>query len=275
MATVYAGTGGSFSPTNFRNSFKDGIGRPALFVFKIKRYPNVYYTKTNSTGLGGVISNMASTIGLNSSIVDKALTIGGSLYETVKGRGLSDLQFRVGKVSLPSKNLETYTTKTYGPATEFPREIENSSMNLSVLCSGSYYEHEFFQTWIDSVVGYKNKKETSTLDLVNSLLTTIGVTKETTSSTYGFDLEYYDDIISEAELVIYNEMGKPSYIVTFEDVYPKVVGGIEFDWNAKNEVSEFSVVLNYRTMKVERIAVNLGGNIVNEGLAVLNSFLKR
>lgn len=239
MSTIFVDTGSSFNPTDFRNSFKDGIGRPSLFVFRIKRYPQVYYNKSNTTGIGGALA----AIGINNSVINT----GTALFDTIRGRGLEDLQFRVTKFGLPSKNIETYTTKTYGPSVEFPKEIENSSMTINILCSGSYFEHEFFHTWADSITGYHGKMQNST----------------STSKNYGFDVAYYEDLISEAELLVYNEDGNPSYLVRFDDIYPKSVGGIEFDWNAKNEISEFSVTLNYRTMISEKIAlgVKVGGAV--------------
>jgi hypothetical protein len=249
MSTVFIDTGSSFNPTDFRNSFKDGIGRPSLFVFKIKRYPQVYYKKKNTTGIGGALS----AIGIS----DQVINTGTALFETIKGRGLQDLQFRVTKFSLPSKNIETYTTKTYGPSTEFPREIENSSMTINVLCSGAYFEHEFFQSWADTITGYHGKMKNSA----------------SSSKAYGFDVEYYDDVISEAELVVYNEDGGVTYLVKFDDIYPKSVGGIEFDWNAKNEMSEFSVTLNYRTMVSEKIAFSAKiGGAVGSVLNAASSF---
>ncbi len=259
MATVYLDTGSSFSPQAFRDSFKDGLGRPSLFVFKIKRYPSIWFSKTSTTGLSGLASSVlpSEMLGAATSIMN----IGETLFDNITGRGLADLQFRIGKFTLPNKQLETYTTKTYGPASDFPREIENGVFNMSVFCSGSYFEHEFFSTWIDSIVTYNNKKNSSTLDLVNVALSKIKSSKSTDVAPYGFDVAYYDDIISEAELVVYDEEGSPSYIISFEDIYPRVVGGIEFDWNSKNEVSEFPITMHYRTMKAERVALSskIGG----------------
>lgn len=259
MATVFVDIGKSFSPQAFRDSFKDGIGRPSLFTFRIKRYPKIWFTRQSESGLTGLISSV-----LPDSVSSLASTAMNSLetaHNTVTGRGLADLQFRVGKFNLPSKQLETYTTKTYGPASEFPREIENGVFNMSVFCSGSYFEHEFFSTWIDSMLSYENKKNASTLDLISSALNKL-INNGTSVRDYGYDVAYYDDVVSDAELVVYDENGNPSYVITFEDIYPKNVGGIEFDWNAKNEVSEFGVTMNYRTMKAERAATSakIGGD---------------
>ena len=274
MATIYVDVGGSFSPQNFRDSFKDGLGRPSLFVFKIKRYPNVWYSRSSTSGIAGLAQSILPSE--MSGAISTISNYGETLYDNVTGRGLSDLRFRVGKFTLPNKQLETYTTKTYGPASEFPREIENGSFNMSVFCGGSYYEHEFFSTWIDAILGYNNKKNNSTMDILKTVTSLIGVSSSSDSTFKGFDVAYYDDVVSEAELVVYNEEGNPSYVITFEDVYPKVVGGVEFDWDAKNEVSEFPIVMNYRTMKAERVAIGTGvGGAVGSALSTVSTLLPR
>lgn len=275
MATFFLDLGGSFSPQQFRDSFKDGLGRPSLFSFRIKRYPKIWFSKSSTTGLSGLASSVlpAEILGASTTTL---LNGAETLYDNVTGRGLSDLRFRVGKFSLPGKQLDTYTTKTYGPSTEFPREIENGNFNMSVFCSGSYFEHEFFSTWIDAILGYDNKKNSSTMDLLNSALTSLNITKKTGNTPYGFDVAYYDDIISEAELIVYDEEGSPSYVVSFEDIFPKVVGGIEFDWNAKNEVSEFPMTMAFRTMKAERVAIGTGiGGAVGSALSTVSTLASR
>lgn len=227
--TILHNNNETFSPQKFRDSFKRGIGRPSLFLFKITRYPNIYYSKQPNTAIGGALSKVLpnSIRGINTN------TLIGGIENLTGSKGtqtLIDLQFRVSQFNLPDKQLQTFTTKIYGPSVESPKEIENSSMTMTVLCSGDYFEHDFFQFWIDSVVSYDHKKNGKS-----------------------YDLQYYDDIITSAELTVYDEDGKNSYTITFEEVYPSIVGGVNFDWDRRNEISEFNVTLNYRTMKVEKI----------------------
>jgi len=257
-SAFYQGSGTTFSPTHFRNSFHNGIGRPSLFIFRIKRYPNIY--KSPDLSVQTILPNiLPSDLGIGiptNTLINSAQT----LYDSVTSSGLSELQFRVDKFGLPDKNVGTYTTKIYGPSSDFPREIENSSMNINVLCGGDYYEHDFFQTWIDSILTYSGTRPKSTPEkLISTVLDRIGLTS--TKST-PYDIAYYDDIITDAELVVYNEDGDASYVITFEDVYPKVVGGISFDWNAKNEISTFNVVLHYRIMTGSKVIIN-GPKVLN------------
>lgn len=260
---IYAGGNNSFSPTNFRNSFNGGIGRPSLFLFRLKRYPNVYFSKT-SDGLG----NLLGGLGIGKDITN----VGETLYENLTGSGLSDLQFRINRVGLPDKQLRTYTTKIYGPGTEFPREIENGSLTFNVLSGGNYYEHDFFQSWADAILGYNTQKNSAATDLVGKLVSFIGLGSNSSTNNPNFNVAYYDDIVTDAEMVIFNEEANPTYLVSFEEVYPMVVGGIEFDWNLKNEISNFNVVLNYRFMKTQKIAASIGGTtgaLINLASAIL------
>ena len=247
MATIatYVDTGSTFSPSAFRASFKDGLARPSLFHLKLIRYPNIFFKSTGSnstlTGVLGLnnilptqISSALNNLATIPPQVTSALNIGETIYQNLNSRGLNDLVFRCSQVLLPEKNIETYTTKTYGPSQEFPREIENGRIQTVFLGSGTYYEHDIFSTWMDKCLDYNKSSESPS-----------------------YSVAYYDDIISEANVVSYDENGNPSYLQTFEEIYPVSVGGIEYDWNRKNEVVEFPVVFAFKTMKTEKIAKGL------------------
>ena len=255
FTSFYLDGGTTFNPQNFRASFKDGVGIPSLFLLKLKRYPSIFFKGKESSqsvggllgsvgGIGGGIAKLTGlssvTNALNTKIPTGAssiLNIGELLYNNFTGRGIDDLKFKINKVQLPEKALQTYSTRTYGPLRDFPREIENSTIGFNVLSGGTYVEHELFSSWIDNIAGHDK--------LDNDPL---------------FNVAYYDDIITEAELVMYNEDGEPSYICYLNEVYPRQVGGITLDWDSKNQISQFSVVLNFRVMKTEKIALSLKTN---------------
>lgn len=256
-SATYIDTGRTFSPSSFRSSFKDGIAKPSLFHFKIIRYPNIFFksTGTNQTlsglmGLNNFLPTQATNyINTLTSIPTQAtsiLNIGETIYQNLNNRGLSDLVFRCNKVLLPEKNIETYTTKTYGPSTEFPREIENSRFVASFLCSGTYVEHDIFQTWLDKSFDYDRK-----------------------SSMPSYNVAYYDDIVSDAQIISYNENGDAAYLQTIEDIYPVSVGEINYDWNEKNEIIEFAVTFAYRILKTEKIAKSI--SIKSQGLSKIST----
>ena len=250
-SNFFLDTGQSFNPTSFRHSFHNGIGRPALFSFRLKRYPAIYTAPQLSVGsiLGAILPKDLG-IGIPTA---NLLDAGQTLYDSVTSSGLTELQFRVDKLSIPDKNLGTYSTKIYGPSSDFPRDVENSSININVLCGGDYYEHDFFQTWIDSIITYSGTKPTSSSSqLVSKLLEVVNI-HTNNSNNNPFDVAYYDDIVTEAEIVMYDEEGNATYVLSFEDIYPKTVGGMSLDWNAKNEINSFNVTLHYRIMTGSKV----------------------
>lgn len=268
MATVatYLDTGKTFSPTYFRSSFKKGVAKPSLFHFKITRYPNIYFKSTGSSstlsGLLGLNNILPSSItsSVNSitkipSYVTTALNVGETIYQNLNGRGLADLVFKCNRVSLPSKDIETYSNKTYGPSREFPRELENGKFSITVIGTGTYVEHDFFSTWTDKIFDYNKSSESPS-----------------------FNVAYYDDIVSEAQIISYDEEGNSTYLQTFEEIYPVSVGGIEYDWNEKNEIIEFSVTFAYRIMRNEKIAKSFSiksnlSSTISTGINTLSNIL--
>lgn len=275
-SNFFLDTGQSFNPTSFRHSFHNGIGRPALFAFRLKRYPKIYTAPLLSVGsvLGAILPKDLG-IGIPTA---NLLTAGQTLYDSVTASGLTELQFRIDKLTIPDKNLGTYSTKIYGPASDFPRDIENSSITINVLCGGDYYEHDFFQTWIDSIMTYSGSKpNSSSSQLVSKLLEVVNIhTNDSFNNPY--DVAYYDDIVTEAEIVMYDEEGNATYVLSFEDIFPKLVGGISLDWNAKNEISSFSVTLHYRIMTGSKVLAtaktgNVLGGILNASAPYTNLIL--
>lgn len=237
---------GTFSPQKFRSSFKDGVGVPSLFTFQLKRYPEIFFKPKESTQslggmLGGNLEGVSKLLGLNNisvpSDISNLMNISETLYSTFTGRGIDDLKFKINSVQLPEKILQTYSTRTYGPIRDFPSEIESSAIGMNVLCGGAYTEHEFFSAWIDGIGGHDRMQ--------NDPL---------------FNIAYYDDIITEGELTIYDEDGYPSYVCYLDDIYPKSVGGINLNWSAKDQISQFNIVLNFRVMKTEKIASSTKSN---------------
>jgi len=250
--TNYIDTSSSFSPSDFRYKFKKGIGRTAFFHFKLIRLPQIFYKSTNNAGTG-----LGTMLGINSSLINKVqipsgittlVKAGETLFSSLSGRGIDDLVFKINKVTLPEKAVGTYKIKTYGPSYEFPREIENSFINISVISSGTYDEHELFSSWVDQIVDFKGDNASH-------------------------NVAYYDDIITEAQLVIYDEEANPSYLVSLYDVYPINVGQIDYSWADKHNVAEFTITLQYRKMISEKIASSYKPNkTISTVLNIANKF---
>lgn len=222
---IATGNQGAFSPDNFRKQFSSGVARPSLFQFKFTRMPNVManpnygFEPFQSFGL---ISKGAGLLGIGSAPLLTGINETETMFNALTGRENRDLTFRISRAQLPQKVINAYNVSYYGPGSRFPSEIDNGSITIDVMCSGSYWEHVFFTGWQTSIIHYdKYKNETS------------------------FDVAYFDDIVSEAELNIYNDDGEKAYTVFFEKIWPEVVGGDNFDWSRKDSIVSFPVTLHY------------------------------
>lgn len=222
---IATGNQGTFSPDNFRKQFSNGVGRPNLFQFKFKRMPNVMadpnYGLTPFQSLG-LISKGASVLGIGSAPLLTGINTVETMFNSITGRETRDLTFRVSKAQLPQKIINTYNVSYYGPGSRFPSEIDNSSITIDVISSGSYWEHIFFTGWQNSIIDYDRYRDNPSFDVV-----------------------YFDDIVTEAELIIYNDDGEKAYTILFEKVWPEVVGGDNFDWSRKDSIVTFPVTLHY------------------------------
>lgn len=240
----------SFSPDNFRRQFQEGFARPSLFQFKLKRMPNVFSTNIDQLSpisLGAITSRLP-LVDIVSARATTTLNTIENILNDVLGRSSRDLTFKVHKVQLPQRLIESYNISYIGPGKKFPREINNDNFQIEVLSSGTFWEHYMFLSWQAAILDYdKYANEPS------------------------YDVAYYDDIITEAELLIFNDAGEQTYKVSFENIWPEGVGGEGFDWAKKDSIISFPVSFNFSTVTVEMTGgtpdlkkySNIARNVIN------------
>lgn len=260
ITSFYLDVTPSSSLNDFRSSFKDGLGRSNLFHFILKRNPNIIFkgienTNASEGGLNGLLNNLAGGIGNaiggvlgdSSGIVNSVIQNAENIYENLNGRGASDLVYRANKISIPDKVLDTYSCYTYGPAINFARALDSGSFAVTFINSSTYWEYNYFSNWSELITNTANP-----------------------NSNPSFNVSYYDDYISECNLILYDEELSPSYLFTFTDIYPISVGGLNMDWSEKDNLSEFTVVFNYRIMTSNKVA--LSAKLPSQILAKAASF---
>lgn len=223
---VATGNQGTFSVDNFRKQFFSGVGRPSLFQFKLKRMPRVLADP--NAGLKspinelGYISKAATLLDVGSAQLLTSFNQAETTFNALTGRENRDLSFRISRAPMPQKTIASYNVSYYGPGSRFPSEINNDTIIIEVMSSGSYWEHELFTSWQTAIIDYDRYRDLPS-----------------------FDVAYFDDIVTEAELIIYNDEGDVAYTVLFEKVWPEVVGGDNFDWSRKDSIVSFPVTLHY------------------------------
>ena len=133
------------------------------------------------------------------------------------------LTFRCESADLPGKTFSTDNRKTYVITTKHPNGMTFTDLNLTFICSSNMKEREFFDKWMEIIVGNGSLKS-----------------------------NYYDDFVSENLTVnLYKGQGKEkSCRFTFHKVYPLAISSQNVSW-ATSDVLKLTVNFSYEKWSVE------------------------
>lgn len=221
----------AFNPDNFRKQFKKGFASPSLFKFKLLRMPNIFSADITNPAKPintSPVTNALDLVGLGSAQLTTGATFLENSYNSIRGLQNKDLTFSVSKTQLPNKIIESFKISYNGPGWKKPREINDDSLQIEVISSGDYWEHEMLIGWQHTILNYGK-----------------------TSDNFSYDVSYHQDIVTEADLVLYNVDGEVVYTVHFDKLWPEMVGGESFDWSKKDSIVSFPVSFNFSTYTVE------------------------
>lgn len=140
-------------------------------------------------------------------------------------------KFRVESAEFPGKTISTVDSiGSGGHALRLPSEINYNDISLTILCSEDMIERQFFESWIDTIIG-------------TNQYTTSG----NRQGRHGL-LRYYADYAQGVELTItqYNSNADPVYAYFINHVYPISLSQMTASWEESNTYQRFQVVLNYR-----------------------------
>jgi hypothetical protein len=143
-----------------------------------------------------------------------------------------DMVMRINSVDLPGRNVATEESMYSGYPHKIATGATVSELNCTIILSEDLREKEFFETWIDKIVGPHR-------------------TGELTGNM--FNLGYYNSYIGEAEITNYNELNEPRYRVKLIDAYPTTIGNVSLTWDSGNEINILPVAFTYRYYTTEKL----------------------
>lgn len=183
-------------------------------------------TKTNKTGEFSVDAFRASFAdGIASPALFRFRLVGLPVF--MQGLGVNQnvislLPMRVRRSVLPDLALQTNPVSYYGVPSKFPYENSTGNLNLEVISSGNLWEREFFTAWQNYIIDYGTPNQNPT-----------------------FDVAYYNDYVTSAELDVFNSEGEVVTTFLFSEVYPMTLTAVDMDWGSKDQPLIFSVELAY------------------------------
>ena len=155
-------------------------------------------------------------------------------YKNIKGVGTttvalpdidSTFKFRCEKAELPGRTLATAEDAVgSGPSLKLPYDITYNDMTLSIICSTDMKERDFFERWMNKIIGPGGASNSAGL------------------------VSYYNDYALGVELKVeqLNEAGKTLISYTLKDIYPTALTPMNASWEETNTYQRFGVTLAYR-----------------------------
>lgn len=135
------------------------------------------------------------------------------------------LTFRCESADLPGKTFSTNDRKDYVIGSKHPNGLSFTDLNLSFICSSTMKEREFFDEWMEIIVGNGYLKSS-----------------------------YYDEFISSKIIVnLYkgvNKQEEKSCRFTFHNVYPIGISSQNISWTT-SEILKMTVQFSYEKWSVE------------------------
>ena len=141
----------------------------------------------------------------------------------------NEINLMCESVSLAGRNVQSIMDLRYGQRREVVYNAPvYAPVNLTFLCTEKYREKDYFDRWNNSIVNSAN----------------------------GFDVAYYNDYIGSMTVTTLDKDGKKynkSYVIKYEEVYPKDITAIELNHATTNATVKLTVTMNYSKWTTESI----------------------
>lgn len=181
--------------------------------------------RENSFSISGFKSRIGSLARPN--LFYALLGYGPGFSEYVDESGLNvenTFPFRCEVAEIPGRTIATMDEAGgAGPALKLPYDVTYNDINITVICSEDMKEREFFEMWMDQVVG---RGGTDVGGLVN----------------------FYSNY-AEGNILEINQLDSAGNILSASslyDVYPIALSPMTASWEETNTYQRFSATLAYR-----------------------------
>ena len=148
-----------------------------------------------------------------------------------------ELTFRAENVSLPGRNVATAENLDVGPQRKIGYTVLYPEVTISFILSERYNEKEYFDRWIDEIVGPHRVQKNP------------GGNK--------FNAGYYDDYKGTIDIQNFSRTGQPTYITTLKEAWPISMAAVQLDWGS-TDMSKLGVTFTYRYYEQVKIPIQTG-----------------
>ena len=150
----------------------------------------------------------------------------GGKNELESNQTLENVDMMCNKVTMPYRDINTATARTYGPAREMPYAYQYSA-NIECSFYGDKFlrQRMFFENWQKKIID-------------------IG----------SHNMRYYDEYVGSMDIMQLGQFdskqdddARVTYAVRLFEVYPQTVGSYDYTYASENEQVIVPITLNFRT----------------------------
>ena len=151
---------------------------------------------------------------------------GGGNNDLESTQVLENIDMMCNKVTMPNRDINTATNRTYGPARRMPYAYSYSGeIELSFYGDKFLRQRLFFENWQKKIIDIGSHHMRYYNDYVGSMdIMQLGQ----------FDSKQDDD-------------ARVTYAVRLNEVYPQTIGSFDLSYGADNQITEVPITLNFRT----------------------------
>ena len=152
-----------------------------------------------------------------------------------------DLTFRAENISLPGRNVVTADNMDVGPQRKIGYNALYPEISISFILDERYQQKEYFDRWIDLVVGPHRVQKNP--------------------GGNRFNAGYYDDYKGTIDIQNFSRTGQPTYMTSLIEAWPMSIAAIQLDWSSE-EITKLNVSFTYRYYEQIKNAGGSGANFL-------------
>jgi T4-like virus tail tube protein gp19. len=141
------------------------------------------------------------------------------------------LEYWVESTSMPGVTLNTYQAARYGYGSLEQRVnlATFTEMQVDVIFDADVANYNFFFDWMSMIYNFDAREGPN----------------GTNGRSQTFELEYRDNYVADASVIIYDQTGEPKNKLTLRETYPKSIGDVRVAWADNNSYMRLPIVLSY------------------------------
>lgn len=142
------------------------------------------------------------------------------------------------KITLPERQFTAAALRQYGPAFQYPTNVQYGSISATFYLSKFYEERQYFEAWQNAMFDHQTNN--------------FNFWDEYTSHVDIFQLGSFDEK---------NDRDHITYGVRLFEAYPLTVGAVELDSSTTNQAATCSITFNYRLWLNYNVDIDEAGNV--------------